>query len=595
MNFFMNLFDLNSFLNIYNGLASIFIAFIVFTVETIRDYNDTLKKKVLLNNIRIDFIIGFSLFLLLLFYLYSGLKEYFYYRIVFGTICSIAIISYGVLLFKTYKTITQFNNDSEFYLKKRREYIERISFFVEEKSRISDENILTNASNQFDEYVKSNTIFCKVKPNLNEYSEIKSLRSGIVWNISYERISNIIKLVENIQDERKIENIIYLNFKIGDEISKNKTIIYCKKEYLKYFKNINELIIYYDFIIKPGKEYEKNNSMIKEIVYGLIKDEMNINPNKVDSYIFDYYKFLYENKLYNIIKQTKYCFNDYYLNIEVNENAYKKYIRILNHVKFWASFYKDIDLYKEINNLIISINKTLLYIATDKKQVAFDFINSYKIYIFNSKDEYMFYEEEKNNLLLFVIELLSNKYYDALDVIINNAKYLNENNKTIDIRSIIDFQFVIGIITAITTIYYENKCENHNIVKKLLNLIKNKYTFLFSLNDIIEMIDYSFYFDSLIKKTYFNIEIFIVDHKYKNSFSGYANDIISTFFNMITLLNINYCSLNQITKNSPIDIINETINLLNNRISNINKYVYERVGIEYNLKELLSNLKKIKK
>ena len=92
------------------------------------------------------------------------------------------------------------------------------------------------------------------------------------------------------------KNIVFIPNNIGKKVNKKEPIFYCLKEYKNIFENLSDMVVYEDNRLFIDDEIKLINNCLFD--FALEYDE----PYSYDenNQLFNYFKYLYKNKLYGI-------------------------------------------------------------------------------------------------------------------------------------------------------------------------------------------------------------------------------------------------------------------------------------------------------
>ena len=305
---------------------------------------------------------------------------------------------------------------------------------------------------------------------------------------------------------------------IGDKIDKRYPIA--------YYKNIDEQLaklIKQTMIEDTHKKYAMQN--IIKIVEGLFKiakeDEKNYDGT---NQLLNFYDFLCKNN-YEDIRQIFMNNLEIAINEIRNNNRYEEsfsafLVRLLIN-SFKNDKYEDFSM---INSNIISLFYLHMKVEqVDLKRIAYEYANHVFLncfYIIKKEKDLMYYDNLMSNLLTLINQFIKMKSIEAVEVLFDNIHFTEMNNLTnqeLNKYEILNFHFMIGIISSILYFYKNFTDSNFKEIKRLINKIENKFIGFIDIWDTIMFFNKYQKTESEIKHKVKFFDFYNVEHKYKNS------------------------------------------------------------------------------
>jgi hypothetical protein len=340
----------------------------------------------------------------------------------------------------------------------------------------SDEYKNNNYKNNYKYNIYSNKLIIKTDKNNNILSNYNDsiftyLNDTIIikleYNLSKQDIFDTISLIDNytmfcLNNKLIPTKILYINNKFyiidydNSSISLNYMSIYLmfKKIYMEYIFNVNLEKLLFDNI-----EQNDKNELLNDTVIKYYKFLLNRIPSNEEIYLYKTNILLlfdiYISEEFINLKNKIYCDIDIFSNklIIFNES-----INLINPCKLFEI------LKKTDNYIIINFKLTLdnLNVLKLIKNEDIFHLNSKSNNILNIKNNYN--EKEKKILLSILYECILNRKPDVKGL----------NDKLIELNKNKDYDFFNIIIELFNSDEYIKKKRENKIIKKLLNINKNK-------------------------------------------------------------------------------------------------------------------------
>lgn len=592
MKFIINMIEQESILEIYIGITGILVAIVIFIAEVIKDQNNELSKKVILykTNIRNNIIyMLFIFFYMLVVNNFEYNKEsriYDLYNVCYLITHSLLLVFVIISIYRTGKIFwitLKLNTEKDYYNKELEKYIKKKVLSLEKRATNKNNSKNKKEEKEFKEFIKKQEIYYsddnKVKSN-SEYEPIYPMKNGIVGKYDYKKLIDLANYFNNqkiAEDNYSTdnENIVYIPNKIGKKVSKKEPIFYCLKQYTNVFKNLTNMVIYTDNRLFIDDEIKLINSCL--FIMASEYEEPDVYDE--NSRLFNYFKYLYENKLYGIKALAIANIEEYYRKVYKDFSKNRQFTRFLDALSFLAYSNDDYDDYEFINDveLYLYINQ-LDEKGTDIKKIAYNFANNmfrFNLYSVKNNSDIRYYDNLMSILLRFIICLIKKSNYDAIDVLLDNIlmERINYKDNEFDEFDIINFQFSCGIIFCLIVLSRQNKLKEAplNTINKTINYVKN---YLINLYDAWTTTKYfREYFNkkTSTQKVYNNFDFEFVDHEYRNSWGGWCMDTTIVLKEFLFVFKIDFANINSIDKK---------------QINRKDKYFYESLLELVNPKEL---------
>ena len=553
--------------DIYIGVTGLIIAIIIFIAEVISNKKLEIEKKTILQKTKIKENMVFCIFIYFVMYLssiinstYTDLEEqYFTCDLLFVLLQIIINIMIVVFMYKTIKMFMialKLNSDNDYFSEEVDKYIYGRTKEIEEKADKISLGDIREKKRIFKEYIKNNK---KISDKVLEvgfrddyYAPIYSKKSGIISNYKYKKIDSVLEEFTNFN---KIDKpCIYISKEIGEKVSKNTIIGYCKKDFLFLFKDFSDLL-----------QYDKNSSYIDDEIDLINSNLSTIALSYEEPFDFDdndkllnYIKYLYENNLYGIKIKMIAQLEEIFRAVYKDKNKNKRYIGFLNRISGLAFNYGDYDDFCCINNLIYNLYYVQLdFDGYDSRQVAYDFSNNFfkfKYYEVSRIEDKRYYDNLMSYLFRIICKLLKSKNFKAISVIKNNIT-LKDNiahSTAFGEVEIYDFQFVCGIIYCFVMMAEKNIIDDENIseIKNLISWLKYNIFSLCDAWDIIIKFKKYFNYHSNVQNAYnyFNFEF--DDHEFLSSWSGGCIDDRKILKGLLVSFNTHFLRKDEINLNN---------------------------------------------
>lgn len=555
--------------NIYIGVTGILVAIVIFIAEVIKDQNNELNKKVILyktniknNVIDILFIFFYMLIVNMLKYNSENSTCNFYniiYLITHSFLLVFVIISIyrtGKIFWITLKLNTEkdyFNKELEIYIYEKVIDLERRANNQNNKKRKKEEIEFRKFLKEQEIYFNDETI---IKKN-PEYEPIYPLKNGIIGKYDYKKLIDLANYFNNqkITEENYSvdnKNIVYIPNYIGKKISKKEPVFYCLKQYKKIFNNLSDMVIYTDNRLFIDDEIK----LINTALFNMASEYEEPDAYDENSRLYNYFKYLYDNKLYGIKSLALVNIEEYYRKIYNNYSKNRQFTKFLDLLSFLAYSNDDYDDFEYINNI-----ELYLYVhqldekETDIKKIAYNFANNmfrFNLYSVKKNLDIRYYDNLMSILLKFIIYLIKTCNYEAINVLLDNIlmERINYKNNEFDEYDIINFQFSCGIVYCLIMMSNHNMLKSQFLttIKRIINYVEN---FLINLYDAWDAtIYFKKYFDkkTCVQKVYNNFDFEFVDHEYQNSWGGLCIDTTIVLKEFLFVFQIHFTNINAIDK-----------------------------------------------
>ncbi len=612
MNILLNILEQNYITNIYIGVTGVLVAIVIFIAEVIKDQNNALNKKVILYKTHIKENITDAL-VIFFYMIVVNMLKYNIDNCTFDLYNILTLISHLFLLIfviiSIYRTGKMFlislrlNTEKDYFNKELENYIYEKALELEKRANKKNNKKHKKYENEFKDFIKNQEIYSNnesiIKEN-SDYEAIYPIKNGIIGTYDFKKLNDLASYFNNqkIAEEKYVinnKNIVFIPNNIGKKVNKKEPIFYCLKEYKNIFENLSDMVIYEDNRLFIDDEIKLINNCLFD--FALEYDE----PYSYDenNQLFNYFKYLYENKLYGIKALALNNVEETYRKVYNKFSKNKQFSHFLNTLSFLAYSNEEYNDYEYINSIELYLYiKQLEKKNVDAKQIAYNFANNvfrYNMYSVKKNCDIRYYDNLVSILFKFIIYLMKTLNYDAIDVLLDNISMerINYKDNDFDEYDIINFQFSCGIIYCLVILSDQNKLEE-KFCKNIKNIIDYLENYLVNLYDAWDTIRYfKKYYDknTCVKKAYDNLDFEFVDHKYKSSWSGWCINstiIIKEFlfiFN-IDFVNYNLVDVNQIGREDKY-YYQELLELINNnKPTNLDKYL----NIRYNNKSIIDAL-----
>ena len=569
MDFILDLLKQDYISNVYIGVTGILVAIVIFIAEVIKDQNNELNKKVILyktniKNYVIDVLIIFFYMLIVNMLKYNRENSvHEFYNIIY-IITHLLLLGFVMLsIYRTGKIFwitLKLNTEKDYFNEELEKYINEKVLELEKRANNKNNKKHKKEEIEFKDFIKKQEIYfndeSKIKEN-SDYEPIYPIKNGIIGKYDYKRLIELSNYFNNqkISEENYVINnkdIVCIPNNIGKKVSKKEPIFYCLKKYLSIFKSLSDMVIYTDNRLFIDDEIKLINSCL----FNMASEYEEPDAYDENSRLFNYFKYLYDNKLYGIKSSALVNIEEYYRRIYNDFPKNRQFTRFLDSLSFLAYSNDDYDDYEYINNI-----ELYLYIhqldekETDIKKIAYNFANNmfrFNLYSIKKNPDIRYYDNLMSILLRFIIYLVKKSNYDAIDVLFDNIlmERINYKDNEFDEYDIINFQFSCGIIYCLIMLSTHNMLidTSLNTIKRIINYVEN---FLINLYDAWDATKYfREYFNkkTCIQKIYDNFDFEFVDHEYKNSWGGWCIDTTIVLKEFLFVFKIDFANINSIDK-----------------------------------------------
>ena len=591
MEFILEVLNQDYISNIYIGVTGILVAIVVFIAEVIKDQNNELNKKVILyktniknNVIDILFIFFYMLIVNMLKYNRENSTCNFYnisYLITHSFLLVFVIIS----IYRTGKIFwitLKLNTEKDYFNKELEKYIYEKVIDLERRANNQNNKKHKKEEIEFRKFLKEQEIYFNdetiIKEN-PEYEPIYPVKNGIIGKYDYKKLIDLANYFNNqkITEENYSvdnKNIVYIPNYIGKKVSKKEPVFYCLKQYKNIFNNLSDMVIYTDNRLFIDDEIK----LINTALFNMASEYEEPDAYDENSRLYNYFKYLYDNKLYGIKSLALVNIEEYYRKIYNNYSKNRQFTRFLDLLSFLAYSNDDYDDFEYINNI-----ELYLYIhqldekETDVKKIAYNFANNmfrFNLYLVKKNPDIRYYDNLMAILLKFIIYLIKTSNYEAIGVLLDNIlmERINYKNNEFDEYDIINFQFSCGIVYCLIMMSNHNMLNSQFLttIKRIINYVEN---FLINLYDAWDAtIYFKKYFDkkTCVQKVYNNFDFEFVDHEYQNNWGGWCIDTTIVLKEFLFIFQIDHTDINAIDKK---------------QISRKDKYFYQKLLNLINSKE----------
>ena len=379
----------------------------------------------------------------------------------------------------------------------------------------------------------------------------------------------------------KHKDIVYIPNNIGKKVHKKEPIFYCLKEYVNIFKNIADTVIYKDNRLYIDDEVKLIHNCLFEIASEFKEPDVFDNNNQ----LLNYFKFLYNEKLYDIRLLAIENLEEMYRKVYNNFSENRQFCSFLNSLSYLAYSNSEFEDFKTINDL-----ELLLFIrqfdedTADKKLIAYNFANyvfRFNIYSAKQNSDIKYYDNLISILFRFIIYLIKTNNYDAIDVLLDNISLesINYRDNKLDKYDKINFQFSCGIVYALMLISTHEILNNSYkaSIENIINYLKNYLINLYNAWDTIEYFKELFDQENYIQKAYKHLDFEFIKHKYKNSWGGWYIGSTKILKEFLFVFNINFVDLINLDKNQikreDKYFLEELLKLMNSDNSALDNYL----------------------
>ena len=444
-------------------------------------------------------------------------------------------------------------------------------------------NKTSDGINNIIEYIKNNGINFLNKNDINDFKSCCQF------------INKIIN--EKIDEDKRVILVM------KDEFNRDKSIFQKFKNYLSFYKNIEELY-------KESTNINKNS--FKYIIKNILDESEIIVDSNGRDVITCNISFFNDNKVKeNLNYEELYEMNDYFsLNNYHIDNRVEKFINDLNRL-----IEKINDLYTKgypfPKKLHLKLNKNYVYSIVDNKETDFNELINYFNSLSISFQNIWFEQCKENPILRFIYGKMLSLLYNAkksnnissnlkndinniLSYILNNT-IQEEVNDSIFIEENTENNvdgFLISISKYLNEILSKNKISlekvlKESIIKEEFNYIKNGIYFILYLDD--EYLEYNIIniYQEITGNYPINNTLLICNEEvsYEKIYSFLLSVFLCEYPILFILVNIE--SLNISLQNKIIDLIERLSKLFNERKSS-----FVIIGKSEELMKKINNLSK---
>lgn len=569
MEFILDLLKQDYISNVYIGVTGILVAIVIFIAEVIKDQNNELNKKVILHktnikNYVIDVLLIFFYMLIVNMLKYNEENSICEFYNIIYVITHILLLEFVILsIYRTGKIFwitLKLNTEKDYFNKELEKYIKEKVLELEKRASNKNNKKHKKEEMEFKEFIKEQEVYFNDEKIIKEnsgYEPIYPVKNGIIGKYDYKKLIDLSNYFNNqkISEENystENKNIVFIPNNIGKKVSKKEPIFYCLKQYKSIFNNLSDMVIYTDNRLFIDDEIK----LINTCLFNMASEYEEPDAYDENSRLYNYFKYLYDNKLYGIKSLALVNIEEYYRKIYKNYSKNRQFTRFLDLLSFLAYSNEDFDDFTYINNI-----ELYLYVHqldekdTDIKKIAYDFANNmfrFNLYSVKKNSDIRYYDNLMSVLLKFIIYLMKSSNYEAIGVLLDNIlmERINYIDNEFDEYDIINFQFSCGIIYCLVMLSNHNMLINKslNAIKRIINYAKS---FLINLYDAWDATKYfREYFNkkTCIQNVYNNFDFEFVDHEYKSSWSGWCMDTTIVLKEFLFIFEIDFVNINLIDK-----------------------------------------------
>lgn len=569
MEFILDLLKQDYISNVYIGVTGILVAIVIFIAEVIKDQNNELNKKVILHktnikNYVIDVLLIFFYMLIVNMLKYNEENSICEFYNIIYVITHISLLGFVILsIYRTGKIFwitLKLNTEKDYFNKELEKYINEKVLELEKRASNKHNKKHKKEEMKFKEFIKEHEVYFnddKIIQENSEYEPIYPVKNGIIGKYDYKKLTDLANYFNNqkISEENystENKSIVFIPNNIGKKISKKEPIFYCLKQYKSIFNNLRDMVIYTDNRLFIDDEIK----LINTCLFNMASEYEEPDAYDENSRLYNYFKYLYDNKLYGIKSLALVNIEKYYRKIYKNYSKNRQFTRFLDSLSFLAYSNEDFDDFEYINNI-----ELYLYIYqldekdTDIKKIAYNFANNmfrFNLYSVKKNPDIRYYDNLMSVLLRFIIYLMKSSNYEAISVLLDNIliERINYIDNEFDEYDIINFQFSCGIIYCLVMLSNHNMIteKSLNTIKQIINYAKS---FLINLYDAWDATKYfREYFNkkSCIQKVYNNFDFEFVDHEYKSSWDGWCIDTTIVLKEFLFIFEIDFANTNLIDR-----------------------------------------------
>ena len=607
MDFVLDVLKQDYISNIYIGVTGILVAIVIFIAEVIKDQNNELNKKIILCKTNIK---NYIIYILCIFFymLIINMLKYNnendigdFYNIIYLITHSLLLIFVIISICITgmmFRVTLRLNTEKDYFNKELEKYINKKVINLERRANNQNNKKHKKEEIEFRKFLKEQEIYFNDETIIKEnpkYEPIYPVKNGIIEKYDYKKLIDLANYFNNqkITEENYSvdnKNIVYIPNYIGKKVSKKEPVFYCLKQYKNIFNNLSDMVIYTDNRLFIDDEIK----LINTSLFNMASEYEEPDAYDENSRLYNYFKYLYDNKLYGIKSLALVNIEEYYRKIYNNYSKNRQFTRFLDSLSFLAYSNDDYDDFEYINNI-----ELYLYIhqldekEKDVKKIAYNFANNmfrFNLYLVKKNSDIRYYDNLMAILLKFIIYLIKTSNYEAIDVLLDNIlmERINYKNNEFDEYDIVNFQFSCGIIYCLIMMSNHNMLNSQFLttIKRLINYVEN---FLINLYDAWDTIIYfKKYFNkkTCVQKVYNNFDFEFEDHEYRNSWGGCCIDTTLVLKEFLFIFEIDFANVNSIDKKqiSRKDkyFYKNLLNLINsNEITELEKFLTVKYDNSY--------------
>ena len=423
--------------NIYIGVTGILVAIVIFIAEVIKDQNNELNKKIILCKTNIK---NYIIYILCIFFymLIINMLKYNnendigdFYNIIYLITHSLLLIFVIISICITgmmFRVTLRLNTEKDYFNKELEKYINKKVINLERRANNQNNKKHKKEEIEFRKFLKEQEIYFNDETIIKEnpkYEPIYPVKNGIIEKYDYKKLIDLANYFNNqkITEENYSvdnKNIVYIPNYIGKKVSKKEPVFYCLKQYKNIFNNLSDMVIYTDNRLFIDDEIK----LINTALFNMASEYEEPDAYDENSRLYNYFKYLYDNKLYAIKSLALVNIEEYYRKIYSNYSKNRQFTRFLDSLSFLAYSNDDYDDYEYINNI-----ELYLYVhqleekETNIKKIAYNFANNmfrFNLYLVKKNSDIRYYDNLMAILLKFIIYLIKTSNYEAIDVLLDN-------------------------------------------------------------------------------------------------------------------------------------------------------------------------------
>lgn len=529
--------------DVFIGVTGLMVAIIIFIAEVISNKKYEIEKNTILNETGIVKNMGFCIIIYLVMFLSSVIttsngnpvNSFFENNITYFILQSflnVSIVFFIIKTFNIFKMAVKLNTDQKYFNEEIDKYINKKTAIVEQKIK---KNIVKSSKKNcqdFENYINRNKFFLIMSEDFkfdeNQYTSIFPYKDGFLKCYDYKKLNSIVEMIKEKRFSNGIieyanleEPILIFNAEPGDKILENNAIVYCKKEYDLYFKNIVSYVIYDTDSIYMDAEID---SIVKDLfnMAKIFNEPFDFDEN---NRLFNFCEYIYENDL-TVTKQILLRYFDNTMK-ELYKSEYKNkhYAIFLNRILMLSYKYKKYDDFRFINNLICDLYiSQLLNKNYDSQKVAYCFANFYfrvdYVSVKIEKDK-RYYDEVMSSLFKILFNLIKKKQFKAITTLFKNIILDSQNivDDDLDDTGIINLQFACGMIHSIMLLTDKNKIteEEKREIIKIIYWLFNHFINIYDAWTFISNFKLYYNKTTSIENAYSRLELNFANHELVNS------------------------------------------------------------------------------